>query len=96
MNDLKKQDQRSGCSKTFRSGNSSPSKVASKPANTSIRERESKSPVSYRTRSKTGVKQSANSSQSSKSDNGMEVHVASPVVGDIGSQCTGNTSNGIR
>ncbi|MCP9257942.1 hypothetical protein DINM_001110 [Dirofilaria immitis] len=92
---LAKQDQRSGCIKTFKSGNSSPDKVASKIADTSMRERENKSPVSYRTRSKTGVKQNTHSLQSSKSDNNMEVHGAPINICEGSSQCAGNTNNGI-
>ncbi|CAG9538331.1 unnamed protein product [Cercopithifilaria johnstoni] len=91
---LAKQDQRSGYSKIFKDGNSSPGKVANKTADVSVRERESKSPVSYRTRSKTGSK-TANDSQSSKSESAVEVHIAPPNMGEPSSQCTGNISNGI-
>ncbi|VIO95961.1 Uncharacterized protein BM_BM1007 [Brugia malayi] len=91
---LAKQDQRSSCSKTFKNGSSSPSKVENKTAGV-MRERESKSPVSYRTRSKTGVKQNANTLQTSKSENGMEVHVTRSNMDETSSQCTGNISNGI-
>ncbi|VDN82650.1 unnamed protein product [Brugia pahangi] len=91
---LAKQDQRSGCSKTFKNGSSSPSKVENKTAGV-MRERESKSPVSYRTRSKTGVKQNANTLQTSKSENGMEVHVTRSNMDETSSQCAGNISNGI-
>lgn len=61
-----------------------------------VKERESKSPVSYRTRSKTGIKQDVNGSQSSKSESGVEAHITLPNMGEISGQCTGNTNNGIR
>ncbi|VDM08232.1 unnamed protein product [Wuchereria bancrofti] len=91
---LAKQDQRSGCSKTFKNGSSSPSKIENKTA-AQNRERESKSPVSYRTRSKTGVKQNANTSQSSKSESGIEVHVTRSNMDEASNHCAGNISNGI-
>ncbi|KAL3999060.1 hypothetical protein ACH3XW_17610 [Acanthocheilonema viteae] len=91
---LAKQDQRSGYSKTFNDGNSSPGKAASKATDVSVRERENRSPVSYRTRSKTSTKQNADGSQSRKSENGVKVHVTSLNMGEASSQCTG-TTNGI-
>uniref|UniRef100_A0A0R3S335 RING-type domain-containing protein n=1 Tax=Elaeophora elaphi TaxID=1147741 RepID=A0A0R3S335_9BILA len=93
---LAKQGQRSSSySKTFKDGNSSPDKVTSKPADISVGGRESKSPVSFRTRSKTGVKQNVNDSPSNKSESGVEVHITPPNMDETSSQCTGDTSNGI-
>uniref|UniRef100_A0A8R1XTL2 RYYR-CCHC domain-containing protein n=1 Tax=Onchocerca volvulus TaxID=6282 RepID=A0A8R1XTL2_ONCVO len=92
---LAKQDQRNGCPKTFKNGISSPGKVANKTIDAAMREHENKSPVSYRTRSKTGVKQDTNSLRMSKSESGMEVHGTPANICEGSSQCAGNISNGI-
>uniref|UniRef100_A0A915PL91 AD domain-containing protein n=1 Tax=Setaria digitata TaxID=48799 RepID=A0A915PL91_9BILA len=92
---LAKQDQRSGCAKAFKNNSSSPSKGGSRASDTSVRSRENRSPVSYRTRSKTGVKQNIDGSQISKSEGGIEVHGAASNMGETSSQCAGNTTSGI-
>ncbi|VDK88825.1 unnamed protein product, partial [Litomosoides sigmodontis] len=90
---LAKQDQRSNA-KTFKDGNSSLNKAVGKATDISAKGRDSKSPVSYRTRSKTGVKENRNGPQNKKLENGVE-HVTPPNISEATSQYTENTSNGV-